>query len=96
SVHLSKHDVDAAENNHHVGDGLTEAHVFEHRQVDEAWRADQVAVRIRTTITDEVKAEFALRPFNPAIGFARFRAEATQLRFRIDDRASRNFGERLV
>ena len=30
SIHFSHHDIDAAEDHHDVGDGVAEAHVFQH------------------------------------------------------------------
>ena len=70
---------------------MAEAHVFENRQVDEARRAHAIAIRIRRAVADEIEAELAFRRFDAAISFARFRTEAAQFRFRINDRAVGNF-----
>src|ERR1035438_9081682 len=78
SVHLAEHNVHAAENDHGVGNPVAEAHVFEHRQIDEARRAHAVAIRIRRAVADQIKSELAFRAFDAAINFARLRTEAAQ------------------
>src|SRR5438309_8643483 len=44
-VHLSQHDVDAAEDNDDIRDLVAEAHIFEGCQVDEARWPDVIPVR---------------------------------------------------
>src|ERR1035441_10084861 len=58
-VHLTEHDVHAAENDHGVGNPVAEAHIFQNRQVDETRRTHAVAIRIRRTVADEIKSELA-------------------------------------
>src|SRR5260370_30610190 len=51
-IHFSHHDINAPKNHHHVGDGVPETKVFQHRQVDETWRTHTVAIGIRPAVTD--------------------------------------------
>src|ERR1039458_5376574 len=96
SVHLTEHNVHAAENNHGVGNPVAKAHVFENRQVDENRGAHAVAVRMRRAVADDVKTKFALRRFDAAIDFAGLRTEAAQFRLRIHDRSGGNVAQRLL
>src|SRR5690606_12385391 len=70
-VSLAEHDVDAAEDRHDVGDLMPLAHLAEHRQVGEAWRADVIAPRIlpriRVAGRDDVIAKLALRILNAPV-----------------------------
>src|SRR5688572_6993483 len=75
---------------------MAEAHVFEHGQVDEAWRAHAVTIRIRAAVADQIEAEFALRSFDATVGFARLGLEAAELGFGINDWAKWNIRERLL
>jgi len=45
AIDLAEDDVDAAEDDDGVGDGVAQAHLLEEREVDEGGRADAVAVR---------------------------------------------------
>jgi len=38
--------VDAADDDHDIGDSVTEAHVFEDGEVDEAWRSHAVTIGV--------------------------------------------------
>src|ERR1051326_4000190 len=73
SVHLSQHNVHAAEDNHDVRHEMAKAQVLENRQVDETRRTHPIAIRIRRAVADEIETELALRSFNAAVGFACFR-----------------------
>src|ERR1041385_4673633 len=75
---------------------MSEAHVFEHSQVDQARRANAVTIRIRAAIADQIEAEFALGSFDAAVRFAGLRSESTKLRLRIHDWTFGDFRERLV
>ena len=46
AIDFAQHDVDAAQDDHHVRDGVAKAHVFQHGEVDEARRAHAIAIRI--------------------------------------------------
>ena len=74
---------------------MTEAHVFQDCEIDQAGRAHAVAIRVRRAIRNEVEAEFSLGRFDAAVGFARLRTKAAQFRLGINDRAVRNFLQRL-
>src|SRR5262249_40644968 len=88
-------DIDAAENYHHVGDGVAQTHVFEDSQVDKTWRAYPITIRIRSAVADQIKSELAFRRFDAAVCFANWRPERPGLHFRIQDRPGLNLGERL-
>ena len=91
SVHFPHDDIDAAQNDHHVGDGVTETHVLENREVDETRRAHPIAIRIRAAVADQIKAELALGRFDSTVGFAGWRTKGADFHFRIHDRASGQF-----
>jgi hypothetical protein len=55
-IDFSHHDVDAAENYHHVRDGMAQAEVFKYSQVDETRRTHPIAIRVRSAITDQIEA----------------------------------------
>src|SRR5688500_12479556 len=86
-IHLPQHNIHAPQDDHRISHRLAEAHVFKYREVDERWRPNSVAIRIRTAVADEVKTDLTFRPFDSAIRFSSFRAEAAQLPLRIHDRA---------
>src|SRR4051812_4761278 len=96
SVYLPEHDIHAAQNDHHVRDVVPDAHVFEEGEIDEAGRADAVAVGIRRTVADQIKTKLAFRTLDAAVGFAGLRAETAELRLGIDDRAFGNLRQRLL
>src|SRR5947207_2170752 len=75
---------------------MAEAKVFQHRQVNETRRPDPVTVRTRASITDQIKSQLALRPFDPAIRFPDRRLERAHFYLRIHDRPGRNLFHRLV
>src|SRR5260370_33262689 len=52
AIHFSHHDINAPENHHHIGDGMSETEIFQHSQVDETWRTHTVAIRICAAVTD--------------------------------------------
>ena len=79
SIHFSHHDIDAAENDHHISDSVTEAHVFQHGEIDEARRTNAVAIRIWRAVADQIKSQLALRAFDPPVRFADRRTERRAL-----------------
>jgi hypothetical protein len=76
AVDFAEDDVDGAEDDHGVGDGVAEAHVLEDGEVDEGGRADAVAVGVRAAVAEEIETDLALRALDAAVGFAGLRAEA--------------------
>ena len=44
AIHLPEHNINAAQDNDDIRDGMAEAHIFEDGQVDEAGRADAVTI----------------------------------------------------
>src|SRR6185437_13925848 len=79
SIHFSQHNIYAAEDHDHVGYAFAQTHIFKHGQIDQAWRANAITIRIRRAVADQVKTEFALRRFNAPIGFARLGTETANL-----------------
>src|SRR5436190_12176874 len=75
---------------------MTETKIFENRQVDEARWPDPVTIRIRAAVTDEIKAEFSLGPFDTPIRFARRRLESADLHLRIHNGPSRDLFKGLL
>src|SRR6266699_6807066 len=96
SIHFSQHDIHTAKNDHHVGDDMAQAHVFEDGQVDEAWRTYVVTIRIGRAIADEVKSELAFGRFDASVSLARLGSEPAQLGFRIDDWPRREAAQGLL
>src|SRR5688572_2644794 len=80
SVYFPQHDVDGAEDDDGVGDGVAEAHLLEEGEIDQRGWADAVAPGVGRAVANEVETEFTLGAFEAAIGFAGFRAEAAELR----------------
>src|SRR5271155_1649570 len=70
TVDFSHDDINAPQNHHHIRDVVTEAHILEHREVDQARRPHPVTVRVRRAVTDQIETQLPLRRFNPCIGFA--------------------------
>ena len=75
---------------------MANAHIFEDGEVDEAWRAHVIAIRVGAAVADDIKTKLSLRRFDAAIGFAGLRPKAANLRLRIHDRAFGNVRERLL
>src|SRR4030095_14456811 len=75
AVDFAHHNVDAAEDDHHIRDGVTEAHVFKNCEIDEARRPDAVTIGIRSAVTDQIKSELAFRRFDPSVRFAHRRTK---------------------
>src|SRR5438132_2407091 len=69
AIDFPHYDVDAAKDHHYVGHRVTETHVFEDGEINETRRSNAVAIRVRSTITDQIKSEFALWPFDAPVGF---------------------------
>src|SRR6266436_224999 len=95
-IHFSHHNIDAAENYHHIGHSMAEAEVFEHGQIDETRRAHAIAVRVRSTVTDQVKTELTFGRLNAPISFANRGTKGTDFHLRVDNRAGRNLFECLL
>src|SRR6202030_4315436 len=93
--YFAHYDIDAAENYHHVGNGVAETEVFENRQIDETRRTHPITVWIRSAVADEIKAELALGRFNSAVRFAYRRSERPDLHLGIHDWPRLNLGECL-
>src|SRR5438045_3453312 len=83
-------------NDHYIGHGVAEAEVFKHGQIDETRWAHPVAVRVWSTVTDQVEAELAFGPFDAAISFADRRTKSPDFHLRVDDRSRRNLFECLL
>src|SRR5947199_6910389 len=83
AIHFSHHDIDAAENYHHVSDGVAEAEVFQNRQVDETWRAHTITIRVGSAIADQIETEFSFRRFYSSVLFAHRRTKVAKLHFMI-------------
>ena len=63
----------------------------------QARRANPIAIRIRSSIADEIKSPARqLGRFDAAVGLARLGPKAAQLGLRIHDRTARNLLQRLV
>src|SRR4029077_11771355 len=75
---------------------MAEAEVFQHGQIDETRWAHPVAVRVRSTVTDQVETELAFGRFNAPISFANRRTKGADFHLRVDDRAGSNLFERLL
>ena len=86
AVHFAEDDVDAAENHHGVGEGVSEAHVLEQREVNEGGRTHAVAVRIGAAIADQVEPDLALGTLDATVGFAGFGAVPALLGLGVHDR----------
>src|ERR1700742_1151417 len=86
-VHLSKHDINTPENDNAISHGQSQAHVFKNGKIDETRWPHTVTIRIRRTIADKIKSQLPFRPFNAPISFASLRAQATNFRLGIDNRA---------
>src|SRR6266568_6164985 len=84
TIHFSQHDIHTAKNDHHVGDDMAQAHVFEDGQVDEARRAYVVTIGIGRAIADEVKSEFTFGRFDASVSLARLGTEPAQPGFGVD------------
>jgi len=61
AIHFAHDDVDRAEDDHNVGNGVAETNVFEDGQVDEARRANPVAIRTRAALSKSRVRLSALR-----------------------------------
>src|SRR5436305_2045455 len=95
SIHFPHHNIDASENNHYIGNGVTEAHIFENRKIDETRRTHTITIRVRSTVTDQIKTELAFGCFNAPISFADRRAKGANFHLRVDDGAGKNLLECL-
>src|SRR6059058_3274365 len=95
-IHFSHHNIDAAENYHHIGHSMAEAEVFEHGQIDETRRTHPIAVRVRSTVTDQVETELAFGRLDAPISFANRRTKGADFHLRVDDRAGRELFECLL
>src|ERR1044071_5687470 len=93
SIHLAQYNVHAAQNHHHVRDDVTQAQIFENRQINETRRAHPITIRIRPTVAEEIKTKFAFRGLDTGVRFARLGAESANLRLGIHDRAGRNVAQ---
>ena len=74
-IHLSHHDIDAAEDYHYVSHGVPEAQVLEKREINETGRAHPVPVRIRAAVADQIESELTLRAFDSTIRFTNRRTK---------------------
>ena len=63
-IHLSHYDIDAAEDYHYVSDSVTEAQVFEKREINETWWLHAVTIWVWSAVADQIKSELTLRSFN--------------------------------
>src|ERR1700727_17780 len=52
TVDFSHDDVNAPQNHHHIRDVVTEAHILEHRKVDQARRPHPVTIRVNRAVAD--------------------------------------------
>src|SRR5947199_8770769 len=95
AINLSHHDIDAAENYHHVSHGVAEAEVFQNRQVDETWRAHTITIRVGSAIADQIETEFSFSRFDSSVRFAHRRTKRAHLHFRIHDGTILNLLESL-
>src|SRR3954462_700621 len=96
SIHFSHHDIYAAQNDHDVSHSVSNAHVFQNSEVDEAGRTNSISIRICRPIADQEKSKLALRSFDPAIGFSGGRTERAHLHLGIHDRARSDLGKGLL
>src|SRR5690606_29852832 len=69
-VHLAHDDVDAADDGHHVGDEMANAHRLQELQVDEARGAVVAPVRLVRTVSHQVHADFAAGRFDAGVHVA--------------------------
>src|SRR5437867_1699184 len=95
AIHFSHYDIHAAQNYHHIGDGVTKTKVFQHREINETRRTHPITVRIRPAVADQIKTEFAFRSFNTPVRLPDRRAKGADLHFRIHNRTSRDLPESL-
>src|SRR5208282_1981279 len=96
AIHLPEHNINAAQDNDDIRNGMAEAHVFEDRQVDKTGRADAITPGRRPAVADEVKAQFTFGRFNAAVGFAGFGPEIAKFDFGIQDRSGGNVMQGLA
>src|ERR1051325_1828386 len=95
SIHFAHHDIDAAEDYHYIGDGVTETQVLQHGEINEARRTNAITIWVRGAVADQKKPELTFWSLDPTVCFANRRTECAHLHFWIDDRAGRNLHERL-
>src|SRR4051812_20998955 len=75
---------------------MTEAQVLKHSEINEAWRANAIPIRIWRTIADQIKSELAFWSLNSTVRFANGRPKCAHFYFWIHNRAGRNLPERLL
>src|SRR6266545_3027484 len=49
---------------------MAAAHIAQRGQVDERWRTHLVAIRSSRSVAHQIKSQFTLRRFDPAVGIA--------------------------
>src|SRR5262249_26848324 len=96
TIDFSHHDIDAAEDHHHVGHGMAQAKIFKHSEINKTWRTDPIAIRIWSAIANQIKSELAFRSFDAAVGFADGRTKRAELDFWINDGSRLNLRQRLL
>src|SRR4029077_11452023 len=84
------------EDYHYISHSVTEAQVLKHGEINEAWWADAVTIRIRAAVADQIKSELTLWSFDSTIRFANRWAKCTHFYFRIHNGAGCNLRERLL
>src|SRR6266487_1829361 len=96
AIDFSHHDIDAAEDHHHIGDGVAKAKIFKHSEINETRRTDPIAIRVRTAVADQIKSELAFRSFDASVGFAGRRTKCAELDFWVNNGSRLNLCERLL
>lgn len=69
AIYFSHNDIDAAQNDHHVGHGVPETEIFQHREIYETRRANAITIRIRSAVADQIETEFTFGASDPSVGF---------------------------
>src|SRR5207302_6109539 len=69
-VDLAHHNVEGAQDHHGIREFVADSDLAQTREVDEAWRADVVAVRIRCAVGHQIEADLAFRTFDPRVRLA--------------------------
>src|SRR5437773_4289771 len=96
AIHLSHHNIHAAEDHHHIRHGVAEAKIFQNSQINKTRRAHAITVRIRSTVADQIETEFALGRFDASISFAHRWTKGADLHLRVHDGTGENLFESLL
>ena len=70
-IHFAQHNIDSSKDDNRIRYVRTQAHILQHRKVDQARRTHPVAIRIGGPVTDQKKSQLSLRRLNPPISLAR-------------------------